>query len=73
MSNEKICPVCGELNNCAIAGNDSKTRSNGQNNQTCWCFQKVGTLNRQKLTEISVGDEKSCLCQKCWDKFSKQK
>lgn len=71
MSDQKFCPVCGELNDCAIAGNRHETRSNGQNNQTCWCFQKSGTLSQQKRAGISGGDEKRCLCQKCWDSFSK--
>ena len=72
MTTGKFCPVCGELNDCAIESHDSKIKSNDQNNQTCWCFKKAGTLNCQKLTGLSSADGNRCLCQKCWEKFSKQ-
>ena len=70
MSNEKYCPVCGELNDCAMAMDDSGKKSAGQDNHACWCFQKAGALNQKKLAGLSRSDDKRCLCQKCWDKFS---
>lgn len=57
---EKICPICGEYNNCQ-SGED-----------TCWCYNIVVPKELiEKVPEEKRG--KACICKDCIDKYNNNK
>lgn len=54
----KICPICGENNNC-------------MHDQSCWCMQvKFTDYILQQIPEDAKN--KACICQKCFKRLSQQ-
>ncbi len=53
---EKICPLCGADNKCAMAA--------GRPAETCWC-QGV-SFDRDALARVpEASKDKHCLCEAC--------
>ena len=53
---EKICPLCGADNNCAVAA--------GGNHERCWCWD--ATLDKEALAAIPAASRnKHCICAAC--------
>lgn len=56
--NEKICPLCGEDNNC----------QSGQ--ATCWCFHiEIPDYILDMIAKDKRG--KACVCKSCIEKYTK--
>ncbi len=54
--NERICPLCGRANQCALAA--------GGDAADCWCRDVViDTAILQRLPDAAVG--KACICRAC--------
>lgn len=54
---ERICPLCGEDNNC-------------KHNKDCWC---VGVVVPKYIIEMipEYKRGKACICKSCVDKYTK--
>lgn len=53
---QNICPLCGQLNQCAQAGSTVAVES-------CWCFAKK--IDPRILEQIPAGIDRSCICPRC--------
>jgi len=53
---EKVCPLCGGDNACAVAA--------GRSHESCWCWS--ATLNADALESIpEASRNKHCICAAC--------
>jgi len=58
MINPGTCPLCGELNNCAMAD------ANQDDEQPCWC--KSETFPQALLDKVPAAEEhRACICSNC--------
>ena len=55
-----ICPLCGKLNQCAMAANPKATE--------CWCESVV--FPKELLAQVSEdAAKKTCICRVCLEKY----
>ena len=59
--NNLNCPICGEINNCALAKGE-------ENISKCWCYNLE--INQDTLNKGM--DKKSCICSTCISKPNKK-
>ncbi|UUV19663.1 cysteine-rich CWC family protein [Fusobacteria bacterium ZRK30] len=60
----KICPICGNENNCA--------HENGKDPHTCWCMNvKIPKEVLEKLKKAKKNNTGGCFCRSCVEKFMK--
>lgn len=54
--NDKICPLCGSMNQCGVHSGD------------CWCFHtKVPSELRERIPVELRG--KACICKTCVEQY----
>ncbi|HSC82096.1 MAG TPA: cysteine-rich CWC family protein [Pseudomonas sp.] len=57
MSDPHRCPRCGQLNNCAQAGQDHPV-------EDCWCFHQ--SVEPSVLADLPIEQrDRDCLCPRC--------
>jgi len=56
----RICPLCGESNQCALTADPSATE--------CWCDSEE--FPRELLAQIPGNAiQRGCICQKCLEQY----
>lgn len=61
VSDKSLCPLCNNINNCAMETNKNST--------SCWCQQT--TIDSQLLEKAhNMGSYNTCICQSCAEKAS---
>ena len=53
-----LCPLCGQLNNCAM----EIEKSTGQKQEPCWCVSEE--FPKELLTQLPK-DAVGCICNQC--------
>ena len=68
MNLKSTCPICGEPNQCQMEKREQG--SDCHNDSSCWCFQMPTSLDYSRLPVSLDEDQKRCICQKCWQRYS---
>ncbi|MFC1749281.1 cysteine-rich CWC family protein [Pseudomonadota bacterium] len=56
------CPLCGEINRCAMAGDEKNTGT------PCWCSKEI--FPQALLNKVPPEQRrKACICRKCVEAY----